>query len=96
MKVLEVEGLSCSYGENKVLEEISFSISEGEILGIVGESGSGKSTIFHSILGLKKELKVDTGKILFREIDFLHMPPENKAMYLGDQLGTESYLILFL
>ena len=28
MKVLEVEGLSCSYGENKVLEEISFSISE--------------------------------------------------------------------
>ena len=65
MKVLEVEGLSCSYGENKVLEEISFSISEGEILGIVGESGSGKSTIFHSILGLKKELKVETGKILF-------------------------------
>lgn len=88
MKVLEVEGLSCSYGENKVLEEISFSISEGEILGIVGESGSGKSTIFHSILGLKKELKVNAGKILFREIDFLHMPPENKVMYLGDQLGT--------
>ncbi len=88
MKVLEVEGLSCSYGEKKVLEEISFSINEGEILGIVGESGSGKSTIFHSILGLKKELKVETGKILFHEIDFLHMQPENKAMYLGDQLGT--------
>ncbi len=51
--ILDVKGLTVSYGRRKkpILQNASFKISEGEILGIVGESGSGKSTALKAILG---------------------------------------------
>lgn len=62
-KILEVENLRVSYeedqgklwkkrGEREVLKGVSFSMEEGEILGLVGESGSGKSTLARTVLGL--------------------------------------------
>lgn len=50
--VLEVHGLTASYGKKKVLEGITFSLKEGEILGIMGDSGCGKSTLSQAITGL--------------------------------------------
>ena len=54
--LLNVEKLSIGFinGKNvtKVVDEISFSLEEGEIVGIVGESGSGKSVTALSIIGL--------------------------------------------
>lgn len=58
-KVLELRHVNAYYKEGKVrrqiLQDISFSLYEGEIVGLVGESGSGKSTLCKSILGLLKE-----------------------------------------
>jgi ABC-type dipeptide/oligopeptide/nickel transport system, ATPase component len=50
--LLEVKDLSLSYGDKKVLKNVSFSLNRGEVLCIVGESGSGKSSILLSIMGL--------------------------------------------
>ncbi|HLD56100.1 MAG TPA: metal ABC transporter ATP-binding protein [Candidatus Omnitrophota bacterium] len=50
--VLEIEHLSVSYNRHAVLNDINFSIKEGEIAAIVGPNGSGKTTLIRAILGL--------------------------------------------
>lgn len=60
--MLEVKNLKKSFGEKKVLDDISFSLKEGECLGIVGQSGCGKSTLVRLI---SKFIDVDDGQILF-------------------------------
>lgn len=64
-KVLELKNVSASYIENKkrhtVLENVSFTLYEGETVGLVGESGSGKTTLCKCILGLLKDYE---GEIL--------------------------------
>ena len=60
--MLEVKNLKKSFGEKKVLDDISFSLKEGECLGIVGQSGCGKSTLVRLI---SRFIDVDDGQILF-------------------------------
>ncbi len=57
---IKVENLTKIFNEKKVLDNISFSVEEGEVLSIVGFSGSGKSTILKILCGL---LEADSGKI---------------------------------
>lgn len=59
--VLEIEDLSKSFGSRKVLDNVTLSVGEGEILGYLGPNGSGKTTTIKLILGL---LKITHGKIL--------------------------------
>jgi len=54
MNLIEVEDLHVRYGAYEAVKGVSFSLGEGEILGIVGESGSGKSTIAKTLMGLEK------------------------------------------
>jgi branched-chain amino acid transport system ATP-binding protein len=49
--VLEVESLTKSFGGIRAVDGVSFSVQEGEILGLIGPNGSGKSTLFNCILG---------------------------------------------
>jgi polar amino acid transport system ATP-binding protein len=53
MDVLEVEHLSKSYGDLKVLSDLSFSVHRGEVLAVIGPSGSGKSTLLRAITHLE-------------------------------------------
>ena len=59
---LEAKNLNFSYDDKKVLNNISFIIRKGDIIGITGKSGSGKSTLLDLIIGLIKPQK---GEILF-------------------------------
>ena len=52
MNLYEVEDLHVRYGAFEAVKGVSFTLGEGEILGIVGESGSGKSTIAKTLIGL--------------------------------------------
>jgi len=56
MSLLEVKGLTTAFktgrGEITAIEDVSFTLAQGEILGIVGESGSGKSVTALTIMGL--------------------------------------------
>src|SRR5574344_2102348 len=59
-KVIEVKRLTKSYGKLKAVDNLSFDLNEGEILGLLGPNGSGKSTTINCLLSL---LKFDSGKI---------------------------------
>ncbi len=75
MSILNIEKLSISFGNNTVVNSISFSLLENEILGIVGESGSGKSVSSLAILGLVKK-KSDTnisGAIHFEGLNLIQL-----------------------
>jgi ABC-type cobalamin/Fe3+-siderophores transport systems, ATPase components len=58
---LEVINVSCGYGANTIVKDISMNVDEGEILCILGPNGVGKTTFFKTILGF---LKLQSGKIL--------------------------------
>lgn len=58
--MIEFKGVSKSFSKQKVLNDVSFTIEEGEIFGIVGHSGAGKSTLLRCINGLET---YDTGSI---------------------------------
>ncbi|MBQ7068452.1 MAG: ABC transporter ATP-binding protein [Synergistaceae bacterium] len=70
--ILSVENLSVSFftsaGEVKAVDDVSFDVKKGEILGIVGESGSGKTATMLSILNLQGENgKIKSGSIKFHD-----------------------------
>ena len=52
MEILKVEGVSKQIKNHKILDNISFSIFENEIVGLIGPNGAGKSTIMKCITGL--------------------------------------------
>lgn len=60
MDILNIENLSKSFGNNKVIDGLSFSVSEHSIYGFIGQNGAGKTTTMKMILGL---LKADSGKV---------------------------------
>ena len=62
MNGLEVSGLTKSYGTQKVVDNLSFQVGEGEIFGLIGPNGAGKSTTMMMIMGL---LKADSGTVSF-------------------------------
>jgi ribose transport system ATP-binding protein len=63
--VLEMRNISKSYSGGKVLKEVSFSLQEGEILGLVGENGAGKSTLMKILSG---GTQPDEGEILLDNV----------------------------
>ena len=63
--LLQVKNLTISFDSNKVVENVSFNLNQGEILGIVGESGSGKSLTSLAIMNLLPKNAITTGEILF-------------------------------
>ena len=59
-KVIEIKNLTKSYKNLKAVDDLSFDVYKGEILGLLGPNGSGKSTTINSILSL---LKYESGTI---------------------------------
>src|SRR5512139_3339673 len=58
--VIETEKLNKAYGDNILIDDLSFSIPPGAVVGIIGANGAGKTTLFRMITGLEKP---DSGKI---------------------------------
>lgn len=67
-KVIDVQHLSKSFGSHKVLKDIDFSVSKGEVVCIIGSSGSGKSTLLRCINLLEKP---SGGRIIYNGKDIL-------------------------
>lgn len=77
----------------KAVDDVSFSIKKGEILGIVGESGSGKSVTSLSIMQLIKSPggKITSGNIIYKKdsnpVDLLQLPEKEKRKYRGKEVA---------
>ena len=69
--LVSLKKISFSFGKRQILENISFNINRGEILGMLGPNGVGKSTIFNLITGL---IKPDYGTISFDSINATNYP----------------------
>ena len=70
MALLSVDGLSVAYGSQPALEQVSFTLAPGEILGVVGGSGSGKSTFLLAIAGLLAgNARITSGRIVHPAAD---------------------------
>ena len=73
MIILKVENLSKFFGGIKANENISFNVTQGEILGVIGPNGAGKSTLFDLITGYTKP---DNGKILYKNKNIFGARPD--------------------
>ena len=85
-QVLEVEGLSKSFGEKMLIENLSFSIPKGAIVGIIGGNGAGKSTLFKIITG---EEKPNTGQVSLGETVNLGYVDQSRDLLQGEKTVWE-------
>ena len=76
MNLLAVEGLEKSFRKRKVVDRVSFNVSEGEIVGLLGPNGAGKTTSFRMTVGM---LTPDAGKVSFRGKDITRSPMFRRA-----------------
>ncbi len=77
--MLQVQKVSKSFGGLRAINQVSFQLQEGEILGLIGSNGAGKTTLFNLITGF---LKPDEGHIYFRNQDITGLKP-HKICHLG-------------
>ena len=69
--LLSFNKISISFGKRQILDNVTFKIEPGQIIGLLGPNGAGKSTIFNIITGL---IKPDHGNIFFGKIDATEYP----------------------
>ncbi len=77
--MLQIDGLSASYGSIQVLKKISIKVPKGQVVSIIGGNGAGKSTLLKSISGL---IKINEGHIIYKEQDIAGLPA-NRIVGLG-------------
>ena len=80
MVVLSVDGVECRYGSVKILEDVNFTVKEGDFVGIVGPNGSGKTTLLKSI---SRTLKPYKGTIILDKSDIYSL----KSVELAKQMA---------
>jgi branched-chain amino acid transport system ATP-binding protein len=74
--LLDIRGVSKSYGAFQALREVSFGVADGEFVSIVGPNGAGKTTLVNVVTGL---LKPSTGEVRFRGADIAGIGPVELA-----------------
>jgi branched-chain amino acid transport system ATP-binding protein len=74
--VLDLHGVTKAYGGVRAVNDVSFELREGEILGIIGPNGAGKTTLFDLISGF---VLPDSGSVLFDDYDVTTMAPDARA-----------------
>ena len=86
--ILEINDLTVTYGQFKIITEVSFKVKPGEIVCIAGESGCGKSTLIKAVLGLKQlGAQVQEGSIILDGRDITRLGVEERRQILGTQIG---------
>ena len=74
--MLELQNIKKSYDKSTILEDITLTVEDGEIVSILGPSGSGKTTLLNLILGITE---IDSGRILYNGQDLSRVPMEKRG-----------------
>jgi len=77
--ILEVSGLSKNFGGVRALNQVSFDLMPGELLGVIGPNGSGKTTLVNLIT---RFVRPTSGRVMFKGRKISHLPP-HKIVRLG-------------
>ena len=87
-EIIRYEHVDISYKGELAVHDASFSVEEGEILGIVGESGSGKSTLIKAAMGLLgRDGLVTRGDIWYQGLDLPDLKPKEMRKICGSEIG---------
>ena len=88
MEILKVENLVKTYGKGdtqvKAVDNMSFSVEEGQFVAIIGASGSGKSTLLHLLGGVDKPT---SGKVIINGQDIYKMSDDKLAVFRRQNIG---------
>ncbi len=86
---LEVRNLTTTFGEGHLIavNDVSFSVMQGEVLGLVGESGSGKSVTLRSIMRLLPTTSAVSGQVFWRGQDIMKMSEPQLRAVRGGQIS---------
>ncbi|NDE79144.1 MAG: ATP-binding cassette domain-containing protein, partial [Chitinophagaceae bacterium] len=76
---IRTENLVKRYGTRTVVNQVSFDVKQGEIVGLLGPNGAGKTTSFYQVVGL---IKPDSGTVYLNDQDITALP-----MYKRAQMG---------
>ena len=85
--VLRTEGLIKRYGKRTVVNDVSFNVHQGEIVGLLGPNGAGKTTSFYMTTGL---IKTNGGHIYLNDEDITDFPVYKRAQYGIGYLAQEA------
>lgn len=95
--MLEIQNLSRKFGDIQALDQLSFTVNAGKIMGFVGSNGAGKSTTMRIILGI---IAADTGKVLwhdqpltYNERQHFGYMPEERGLY--PKMSVKDQIIYF-
>lgn len=83
MSILEVNGVSKSFEDEKIITDVSLKLNEGEIVALLGMSGSGKTTLFNAVAGLTTP---DSGEIMLNGESIVGEPGKVSYMLQKDLL----------
>ncbi|MCY4731105.1 ABC transporter ATP-binding protein [Natronomonas gomsonensis] len=79
MARLTLDSVQKRYGETTAVDGVSFTVDDGEILGVLGPSGCGKTTTLRTVAGFETP---NNGTVSFDDRDVTHVPPENRNVGL--------------
>jgi peptide/nickel transport system ATP-binding protein len=85
--LLEVEGLTVRFGEQTVVDDVSFTIDHGQRLAIIGESGSGKTLTALALIGLTPESATVSGSVRFDGIELVGRRERDVKELRGEQIA---------
>ncbi|MEV5498838.1 ABC transporter ATP-binding protein [Nonomuraea fuscirosea] len=74
--MLDVQGVSVSFGGIRALDQVSFEVGEGQVCGVIGPNGAGKTTLFDVVSGLRRP---DEGRVLLAGRDLTGVSPVRRA-----------------
>ncbi len=74
--ILTISNISKKYSDRQVVNNVSFEIHSGQVVGLLGPNGAGKTTSFYMVVGL---VKVDAGKILLNALEITQFPMYKRA-----------------
>lgn len=85
--IININNITKKYDERTVIDNVSFNVNEGEIVGLIGENGAGKTTIMKMLVNL---IKINSGEILFDGVN-IEDEFENYISQVGASIETPTF-----